>query len=108
MQGRGSAWARNFRIARVKILISKSLSGGDLCLSSQNLEPERLTHKILRNKYLALEAWEIAATPFGCGNDQIFGRWNARADVTGSRAEAVEKSSSLVPGTQFFVVGALL
>ena len=42
-----------FRIVRVKILISKSLAGGDLRLSSQNLEPVRLTRKTLLNKHLA-------------------------------------------------------
>jgi hypothetical protein len=40
VQSRASGVVRViFRIVRVKTLISKSLSGGDLRLSSQNLEP---------------------------------------------------------------------
>jgi hypothetical protein len=38
--------AGDFSDVRAKILISKSLSGGDLRLSLQNLEPMRLTPRI--------------------------------------------------------------
>ncbi len=53
-----------FRTATLKILISKNLDGTDLYGLWQNLEPLRLTRKILRNTYLA-QRCEIGATPFG-------------------------------------------
>ena len=54
----------SFWTATLKILISKSLDGGDPGFPLQNIEGLRLTGKILPNKYLAQDA-KIAATPFG-------------------------------------------
>ncbi len=36
---------------------------------------------MLRNKHLA-QGLQIAATPFGCGDDRVFVLWTTRADVT--------------------------
>jgi len=74
----------SFSAATLKILISKNLEGGDPVLRPQNLERLGLIRKIVRNKHLGLRLLplEIAATPFGCGNDRTSGLWNARSDVT--------------------------
>jgi len=88
---------RVFWTATRKILISKNLNGIDRRLRPQNLERLRLTRKILQNKHLA-QGLEIAATPFGCGDDRIFVLWTTRADVTLPEGWAVEKSRYLAPG----------
>lgn len=62
-------------------------------MRSQNIEPVRLTRKILRNKYLAQDA-EIAAMPFACGDDRMFGLWMTSGDVTGIKDLAVENSGT--------------
>lgn len=64
-----------------KILILMELFDCREGLAWQNLEPQRLIRKILRNKELRCTVCQ-EPPPHGCGHDRTSRLWTARSDVT--------------------------